>query len=111
MTHTLPDQDVTVYGLTITLDIEVQLDGGSPAMNAIDRDTVGLSASLEVEGFEFCEDDALAQLMMAYVECDIAVRPFGITFGQESEIRKAIAEAVLAVVEKAEITEEEVDHV
>lgn len=104
---TLYDAEVTVFGLTIELDIEVDITTDPGVHRTANGD--GCPPTVEVNGFEIDEDFALAQLMVAYAQCDVVSRPFGITFGQEAEIRKAIAEAVLRVVEAAEIPDEEED--
>lgn len=91
-TTTLVNQEVTVWDYTLTLDIEVAWtkDAGTRYLPG----GAGDPPSVEVDGFEFDEDAALAQLLDLWADSDPRERHPDVALASVAEMRLRIAEAV-----------------
>lgn len=98
MITTLYDQEVEVFGYLLTLDIDVDFSRDR-ARGALDRASVGVDTTIEVNGFEFNEEAALDQLLRCFIESGPIERPMEMVVLDEEDIRAAIAAGVQRVVD------------
>lgn len=84
--------EVTVYGLTITLDIDVEWTSDPGVWRRADGS--GEPPSFEIDGFEIDEDQALVELLLAWADCDPTERSLDMALASEAEMKHRIAQAV-----------------
>jgi len=94
-TTTLVNQQVTVWDYTLTLDIEVEWtkDAGTRHLPS----GAGDPPSVEIDGFEYDEDAALAELLDLWANSDPRERHPDVALASVEEMRLQIAEAVRRV--------------
>ena|GEM_PF-6743919 len=89
---TLIGHEVTVYGFTITLDIDVEWTRDPGVWRRADGS--GEPPSFDIDGFEIDEDQALVELLLAWADCDPTERPVDMALASEAEMKHQIAQAV-----------------
>jgi len=94
-TTTLVNQQVTVWDYTLTMDIEVEWtkDAGTRYLPS----GAGDPPSVEIDGFEYDEDSALAELLDLWANSDPRERHPDVALASVEEMRLQIAEAVRRV--------------
>lgn len=102
-TTTLVNQEVTVWDYTLTMDIEVAWtkDAGHRYLPG----GAGDPPSVEVDGFEYDEDAALAELLDLWADSDPRERHPDVALASVQEMRFQINEAVRRVADGKEQNE------
>lgn len=97
---TICGQEITVYGFTITMDIEV-------AWTTCPHDE---PPSIEIEQIGFDEDQALSDLLHEWADCDPARRPVEMAFATASDMISAITQAVSDYVDSCQLPDDGPQH-
>jgi len=107
-TTTIANQEITVYGLTITLDIEVAWTSDPGVWRRSDGS--GEPPSIEIDEIGFDEDEAIKDLLFEWLDCDPARRPPEIAQHTMSAMLATITQAVSDYVDTADLPDDGPQH-
>lgn len=103
-TTTIANQEIDVYGFTITLDIDVAWTSDPGVWRRADGS--GEPPSIEIDEIGFDEDQALSDLLHAWAECEPARRPPGFADATKSDMLWVITQNVADYVDTADLPDD-----